>query len=193
MAGEKLRTRSRNSDRAGNTLVGPFRAHLPSTLGKIVELRRVVWRNEPAVISADILDPDAAMLHDAYEANAQHWIFTLEESVVAAARLSLSHDEAELPDWDRFHHLLGDIPRPVAMLSRLVVHPTLRDRGLARALTDVRIETARAWGAGSIVSEAAPERARQLRELGFDERGQTPSQPWDLAPFTLMVLACQNP
>jgi GNAT superfamily N-acetyltransferase len=190
VAGAELGARFRARKGDERAWLGPFRAYLPSTLAKIVELRQLVWTREPDVISAQLLDPNATMLQDAYEADGLHWVVTLDDAVVAAARLSLHHDETKLPDWERFQHLAADLPKPVAMLSRLVVHPAQRREGFARALTAVRIDAARSWGARSILSEAAPERAGQLRSLGFRELGQTPPQPWDVAPFTLMALAC---
>jgi GNAT superfamily N-acetyltransferase len=81
-----------------------------------------------------------------------------------------------------------DLERPIGVLSRLVVHPAFRRAGLARALTDARIEYARSWGARTVLSEAAPDRAAQLLGRGFVDLGQTEPERWEMAPFTLMAL-----
>lgn len=166
----------------------PRRADGPAALEAIVALRALVWRSERDVIDAAKLSPDASLFRDAGDARALHWTIEADGSVVAAARLCLQTDAGDLPGGERFGRLLAGLPTPVALLSRLVVHPAMRRRGLAQALTEVRMEAARSWGARSIVVEASPRRIAPLLALGFVELGLSAAEPFDLAAFTLMAL-----
>lgn len=165
---------------------GPFPVFQPATLEKILELREAVWRNEPSLADAKQLHPDA--LRDEHDVHGLHWIITVEGAIVAAARLCIHHDAKELPYQDGFHHLIANIPTPIASLNRMVVLPSMRRLGLTRPLTDVRIAAARSKGAKSIIVEAAPNRMPPFRELGFVELGRSKGEPYDLVPFTLMYL-----
>jgi hypothetical protein len=163
---------------------GPFPVFQPSTLEKIFELRESVWRNEPSLADVNQLHPDA--LRDAHDVHGLHWVITVEGLIIAAARLCIHHNPIELPYQDGFHHLIPNIPAPIASLNRLVVRPLMRRQGLSRPLTDVRIAAARSKGARSLIVEASPNRMPPLRDLGFVELGRSKGEPYDLVPFTLM-------
>jgi GNAT superfamily N-acetyltransferase len=166
--------------------MGPIPVFEASTLEQIFEFRESIWRNEPTIIDAHKLD--ASSLRDGHDAHGLHWIITVKQSIVAAARLCIHHSARDLPYFDGFHHLRVDIPGPFASLNRLVVHPSMRRRGLSRALTNVRIDAARSKGAKTIIVEAAPDRVPGLREFGFVELGHSEALPWELVRFTLMYL-----
>jgi GNAT superfamily N-acetyltransferase len=165
---------------------GPFPVFQPSTLEKIFDLRESVWRNEPSLADVNQLHPEA--LRDDHDVHGYHWIITVGGSIVAAARTCIHHDSKELPYQNGFHHLIADIPTPIASLNRMVVLPAMRRQGLTRPLTDVRIAMARAMGARSLIVEAAPNRIPPFRDLGFVELGRSKGEPYDLVPFTLMYL-----
>jgi GNAT superfamily N-acetyltransferase len=178
-----------SADRTGTleqSWMGPIPVFEPSTLEQIFEFRESIWRNEPNFIDVHKWDP--ASLRDAHDVHGLHWIITVKKLIVAAARLCIHHDARDLPDFDAFHHLIANIPAPFASLNRLVVHPSMRRRGLSRALTNVRIDAARSQGAKTIIVEAAPDRVPGLREFGFVELGYSAALPWELVPFTLMHL-----
>ena len=163
---------------------GPFALGEPSRLDEIIGLREAVWRNEPSLADAKQLDP--AALRDAHDHHGHHWFITVEGSIVAAARVCIHDEPAQLPYQDGFHHLIRDLPTPIASLNRMVVRPFMRRQGLSHALTEVRIAAARARGAKSIIVEAAPNRMPPFRDLGFVELGRSKGEPYDLVPFTLM-------
>jgi GNAT superfamily N-acetyltransferase len=171
---------------AAPSWTGPLLVSDAATMEKIYALREAVWRSEESLV--DALGLAAAMLRDAHDAHGLHWVVAIDGSLVAAARLCIHHDKSELPYQEGFRHLIEDLPAPVASLNRLVVHPSMRRKGLSRAITAPRIEAARAHGARSIVVEAAPNRIPGLRALGFVERGYSLGQPGDLVRFTLMTL-----
>jgi predicted GNAT family N-acyltransferase len=155
-------------------------------LYEIIKLREAVWHNEPSLADAKQLDP--AALRDDHDLHGHHWVITVEGAIVAAARVCIHEKTADLPYQDGFHHLIRDIPAPIASLNRMVVRPFMRRQGLSRPLTEVRIAAARARGARSMIVEAAPNRMPPLRDLGFVELGLSKGEPYDLVPFTLMYL-----
>lgn len=166
---------------------GPFLVADAATLEKVFALREAVWRNERDVLDAGGLA--AALARDAHDAHGLHWVIECEGALVAAARLCIHGDKGDLPFSDGFRHLIEGLPVPVASFNRLVVHPAMRRKGLARALTLPRIEAARERGARAIVVEVAPGRVPGLRKLGFVARGYSLGQPGDRVRFTLMTLA----
>jgi GNAT superfamily N-acetyltransferase len=173
-------------DAGGETWGAPIPVSGAPALEQIHEFRESVWRDEQGLADTKTFDP--ASLRDPHDDHGLHWIITAGPSIVASARLCIHHHGGELPAFDRMHRLLEDVLGPFASLNQLVVHPSLRRQGLSRALTDVRILAARAMGARTMLSEAAPNRVLGLRELGFAQLGQTEKLPWDLVPFTLMAL-----
>jgi len=167
---------------------GPFSVSDPSTLRKIFELREAIWRSELSLVDVGLLDPDAAMLRDAHEGRALHWVIMVDGAIVAAARLCIRRDATDLPYTDGIQQMIVGIPGPLAALDRLVIHPSMRRQDLSRVLTDVRIRAARSQGVRSMIVEAAPNRVPPLLDLGFVDLGPAPGEPWDLVPFRLLVL-----
>jgi GNAT superfamily N-acetyltransferase len=118
-------------------------------------------------------------LEDGFDEDAWCWIIRMEDQVVAAARLTIHEDLTNVPDAHLFRHLISPIPEPVAYISRLVVHPAVRGRGLTRTLDELRIEAALEIGCRSMVVVWNPKsgvrRKQQLMELGFGSAdGETP-------------------
>jgi GNAT superfamily N-acetyltransferase len=172
----------------GCAWAGPFAITTQAMFDQIVELRRLVWCSEPGLINARSYDPEPGWLQDDHDRHGQHWVMTSGDTVVAAARVCVHDIAVELPDWERCPAELLDLQGPVASLNRMVVHPAMRRLGLSSALTTVRLEAARSQGARSVVVEAAPSRVAPLRALGFIELGRTRAEPWDLAPYVMLIL-----
>ena len=165
---------------------GPLLVSEPSDLAKIHELRQSVWQSEPELFDYYKVDPST--LRDDHDGHGYHWIITVKGSVVAAARLCIHADAGELPYQQGFSHLITDIPRPIASLNRMVVHPSMRRQGVTRPLTEARIAAARAKGARSMIVEAVPNRLQPLLDLGFTELGLTEGTRENAVYFTLMYL-----
>lgn len=172
----------------GRSWSGPFQVFQPESLEEIFALRRSVWRNEPDLVDADRLDPHATMLRDDHEGHGLHWVVTAHGSIVAAARLCLHENLGALDYPEGLLRRLADFPAPFAILNRLVVHPSMRRQGLSRALTDVRVATARARGVRSLIVEAGPNLISPFRARGFVELGVAPAEPWERVDFALMAL-----
>ena len=184
-AGKLGTTHQINSGAANQAWAGPFPVCNPSTVEKILQLRELVYRSEPSLVNLCLLN--SATFRDTHDAHADHWIITVEESIVAAARLCIHCDAGDLPNQDLYHHMIAGIPVPIASLNRMVVHPSMRRQGLSRALTAARIKAARSRGARSMIVEAAPNRIPPLWDLGFRELGHTVGEPY-LVRFSLMYL-----
>jgi GNAT superfamily N-acetyltransferase len=153
----------------------PLREIDPKTeaavLEEIVALRLRVWAAQvPFVLSRDdLLDP--------FDPVARHWVAFHNDRVVGAARLSIHDRLGDVPEADCLIGVYPDEPSaPIGFLSRLVVAPEQRRRGLGRQLDEIRIEAAVQAGCRSLlalvfdVSGAA--RVDQFVARGFTVRGR---------------------
>jgi len=81
---------------------------------------------------------DGSSLDD-HECHARHWaVLDSYGNPVAAARLCVHQQFADLPQQPFYAGLDFDPTGPIAALTRLVVLPAFRGRGLALALDEVR-------------------------------------------------------
>ena len=125
-------------------------------------LRRVCW---PELCNS------GHSLDDEFDELALHW--TLFDSyLVAAARLTIHTDLKVIPEQHLFAEIRSEnLPRPIAYISRLVVHPCARGQGIAGKLDNLRISVAREMGCKSMICNWTPmsglHRKRQLLQLGF--------------------------
>lgn len=101
------------------------------------------------------------------------------DRIVASARLTVHARLDEAPDAPVYAGVLTEPPlAPIAVLSRLVVHPDHRRMGYGTALDQYRIERARELGCRTIVgSSSAPRRIAQLEALGFHVAGRQNHNP----------------
>jgi GNAT superfamily N-acetyltransferase len=138
---------------------------------EIVRLRARVWTAQvpfPLTLE-DLADP--------FDRVARHWAILDEDQLVAAARLSIHDRMEDVPEADCLHGVFpGSPPGPIAFLSRLVVAPEYRGRGLGRRLDEIRIRFAEQAGCRlllALVFDASGEaRIAQLCALGFTVRGR---------------------
>jgi GNAT superfamily N-acetyltransferase len=167
---------------------GPFQVDQAVDLEKIRALREFVWRNETDLVDLIHFNPQAERISDGRDADGLHWVITSADDIVAAARLSVALDPADLPGWRRFGHLVPQVAGPVAALNRMVVHQRMRRQGLSRVLTEVRLAAARDAGVTMVFVDAVPNRLRPLQDLGFVDLGRTTPEPYDLVPVILLAL-----
>jgi len=136
----------------------------PRILARIYRLRVEAWRTK-LDLAADVTE-----WRDSFESDARHWAFFDGERPVAAARLTISRTLADVPDAAVYEGILpAALPGPIASLTRLVVHPQYRGRGLARPLDEVRIAAAEAARCSCVIGAThEPRRVLQLQAQGFE-------------------------
>lgn len=155
------------------------------TLLQIQDLRRRAW-------SANGEVPDFIarqnILTDVHDVNGMHWAIFHEGPPIAAARMSIHDDVTDSPDpeaLDGYEHLIG---LPMAAVSRLVVDPNFRGRGLPEALRSERIKLAIRRGCRSIVGVAEENSVMHAMEaLGFVRLGPTKIRYLSYAPSIVLL------
>jgi GNAT superfamily N-acetyltransferase len=133
-------------------------------LAKIGRLRIEAWETETARAA------EQSVWVDECDRVAWHWVVFRDGLAVAAARLSLHGELAEMPESECYEGVFSAPPKtPIASLNRLVVHPSARGSGISRRLDLIRLEAAERLGARvAILSTASgPRRLAQLLGLGF--------------------------
>jgi GNAT superfamily N-acetyltransferase len=135
---------------------------------------------------------------DPFDEVARHWVVLSGEEPVAAARLSVHHTMAEVPDSEVFTPIFREPPpSPIASLNRLVVSPAYRGKGMSTWLDEVRLEAAEAMGCTCAVGATASgdRRVQQLIKVGFMVlgRGNRSSYPILAHLGPQLVLVCPLP
>ena len=142
-----------------------------SLLDSVIDLRVQCWAPQTPVplTRDDLVDPTDEI--------ARHWVAIADGKLVGAARLSTHDSLDDMPDTACMLGVFTDPPpSPIGFLSRLVVAPAYRRRGLGSMLDEIRIRAAEQSGCRSLlglVFEASGEaRLSQLIALGFAVRGR---------------------
>ena len=140
-------------------------------LRQVGVLRAAVWGAEECFNPAVLRD---GMWLDEWDGTARQWAFLDGDAMVAAARLSIHEDLSTLPCGAEFRPYLGAMLAPCGYVSRLVVHPDYRGRGLAAFLDIHRLRAAREAGCRSVAALPVPWRTGQLRRQGYVTLGPSP-------------------
>lgn len=163
----------------------PIMVSARDTLLQIQDLRRRAW-------SANGEIPDFIarqdILNDEHDVKGMHWAVIHEGHPIAAARMGIHDDVTASPDpeaLDGYEHL---IDLPMASVTRLVVDPKFRGRGLPEVLRKVRIELAIERNCRSIVGVAEEESVmRSMEALGFVRLGPTKIRYLSYAPSIVLL------
>ena len=157
---------------------------------EIVRLRQRVWSLQmPMELTADDLI-------DRFDPIARHWAVMVDDQPVAAARLSL-HDRLEdVPEAECLAGVFAaEPPAPIGFLSRLVVSPEYRGRGLSRQLDEIRMHCAEEADCRSLLAivydVSGESRRNRFLSYGFhvQGRGQRDTHPkfsWLPGPVVVM-------
>jgi GNAT superfamily N-acetyltransferase len=143
----------------------------PTLLDAVTALRLNCW----AAMSPVPLTLDDVV--DNHEAMARHWIAVADNEVIGAARLTI-HDVLDaIPEAVCLSGVFAEHPpAPIGFLSRLVVAPACRRRGVGRGLDEARIGAALAEGCRTLLAlvfdVSGEARAAQLVSHGFVIRGR---------------------
>lgn len=172
------------------TFSEPIEVDDSATLSNIFRFREKVWRQEAVELKSGLCASEG--IKDEHDHHAHHWIITLGDEIVAAARLCIHRCLNELPDAEESLQVEEDIASPIASLNRLVVATEARRHGLARVLDNVRIQRARDLGAATVVGTPMPWRVESLRRLGFQVVGLEKNAIWGDGDLPFMVLRLQT-
>jgi GNAT superfamily N-acetyltransferase len=163
----------------------PILVNDSDTLLQIQDLRRRAW-------SANGEIPDFIarqdILNDEHDVNGMHWAIFHNGRPIAAARMSIHDEVTASPDpeaLDGYEHL---IDLPMASVTRLVVDPDFRGRGLPEALRTVRIALAVERKCKSIIGVAEEESVmRSMEARGFIRLGPTKLRYLSYAPSIVLL------
>jgi predicted GNAT family N-acyltransferase len=110
-----------------------------SRLKEIYELRVDVWeRSGNCEFVNRALYPNG--WSDELDKTALHWVITnVRDEIIAAARLNIFNSLDDFPYYSSMKHLPFPAAMPFAFLSRLIVHPDYRQKGLSRKLAYSRM------------------------------------------------------
>lgn len=110
-----------------------------SRLNEIYELRVDVWeRSGNCEFVNRALYPNG--WSDELDKTALHWVITIaRDEIIAAARLNIFNSLDDFPYYASVKHLPFPADMPFAFLSRLIVHPDYRQKGLSRKLAFSRM------------------------------------------------------
>jgi GNAT superfamily N-acetyltransferase len=153
-------------------------------VARTFSLRFEVW-NAETTLRPQVREQQ--LIADEHDARARHWAAFCGDEVVAAARMCIHQNQAESPDAPAFSEIC--LPVPVATVNRLVVHPSLRNRGLGSKLCKFRIEAAKQDGAKCVVGTFTEERIASLEKFGFRLTGHrwTPNHAESLVAYAMVL------
>jgi N-acetylglutamate synthase-like GNAT family acetyltransferase len=118
----------------------------PPLLEDVFALRILAWRSQVG-IPANI-----SQWKDELDGVSRHWAILRRSKPIAAARLSMHATIDDVPDAEVYAGMALDLPGPIASISRCVVHPDFRGRGLSDLLDAARLAAARQSGCRSVLA-----------------------------------------
>lgn len=141
---------------------------------RIGELRYQVWLEEKATLGS-LASRGRWVEH--FDIDATHFIAIIDDSIVAASRITFHDNFGEVPDYEEYRDMNLDLPGPIASFNRLVVRRDFRGKGLSSLMDRVRLNEAfRHAVACTLANGVGTQRKGSLLKLGFQFRGLTPKQ-----------------
>lgn len=179
---------------SSDSLVGYKLVRSPSRelLAEVYELRARAWKARTSRFPSAVVS-----WSDAFDASSMHFVACAADgSAAGAARLTLTDAIHYGPDFETYGQIDDDsIEKPLGFISRLVVCPNHRGKGLSQALDDARIKQARLLGCKTILANtrAGERRIHQLESYGFKRlyvaTTQAPGPLANVAVPTVLLLA----
>jgi GNAT superfamily N-acetyltransferase len=133
-------------------------------LDEIGMLRVHVWEASGVELNLPLVR--GRWLDEADQA-ARHFAVRHDGKIVAASRLNLYREFAEIPDAEWYASMTALPSFPIAEITRLVVYPEYQHQGLGKALDEECIATARNWSAGCVFCDVPEYRISSLTRRGF--------------------------
>lgn len=170
---------------------GPFLLEDYNRLKEIQDLRVLCWdtatnltMQEKSILSK--------ILNDELDLKSHHWYYSFDNKIVASARLSKVFDYSTLPYPEIFKFFTLPVERPFYLISRLVVHPDFRSKGLTRELDLVRMnyinDNPEKWA----MATSEYRRKIKLEKHGFISLGLIPynnhTYPFEHSYFMINIL-----
>jgi GNAT superfamily N-acetyltransferase len=111
----------------------------PAVLHQVGRLRMLAWEADGELPS---FAPNAKVWLDEHDSHAVNWVVLCGGLPVAAARLCVHKRVCDLPDLASLVGYEDSLVAPIAALTRLVVSPAFRGRGLSKELDGTRLAAA---------------------------------------------------
>lgn len=142
-----------------------------------------VWSYEQKVKGdVQMLKPAVVSVADPLDHSAVHVLVNEGPKLVGYGRLSLFENDAnQIPSEVPLDHLNTKLKQSYAYISRLVIHPAARGRGLATLIDETRISIAKAYGVEVVLGCAVGDiRQQSLEKVGFSTASLMPNfqNPW---------------
>ncbi|MDH3704940.1 MAG: hypothetical protein OES57_02670 [Acidimicrobiia bacterium] len=139
-------------------------------LDSIGELRVAAW--SPVVGAAQARE---RFYRDDYDKQSMHFCVhhSADRRLLAAGRLTVCQDPAELPERDSFGSYAPQMCTPLGIAGRLVVHPAGQGAGLAEQIIVGRLEHAAGLGLVEVWSETRRHKARGFLRHGYERVGSS--------------------
>lgn len=130
-------------------------------------IRRLAWQEKYPEYAKGV-----STWIDEHDNDAHHFIVYADGRPIAVSRLSIVSDPEDLKRHLVFPDIEKTITRsffPIALFTRLAVHPEFRGHGIARLLDEKRLESARKLNAttGLVEIHSKSKRIEALNSLGF--------------------------
>ena len=174
VTGESCRTRIYEGVSCGvgklssDTVIGYKLVRSPSIelLTEVFELRARAWKARTSKFPSAV-----DSWSDAFDPGSMHFVAcSADGSAAGAARITVTDAIHHGPDFETYGQLDDDsLEKPLGFISRLVVCPNHKGKGLSHALDEARIEQARFLGCKTILANtgAGERRIQQLESYGF--------------------------
>mgnify|MGYP006423534257 CR=1 FL=1 len=161
-----------------------------SLLPQVYRLRVEAWKQSKYGF---LVDPERfpTGMHDEFDATATHWIARDGERLVGSGRVNILKGLDDLcgDEAKAFKDYIGEGHTRIGLLSRLVIHPDYRFRGLSREFDVLRLRYLKEQGVRMVIGYANPERLQRLNQYGFIELGPiTVSVAGKFEPYTYTVI-----
>ncbi len=162
-----------------------LRIEYPEFMEEIGKLRVEAWKDIEGM-NQDLMAKGCWI--DDTDADAIHWVIFSGKKLVGSARMTVHEKVGDLPYGDLIKkYPLDELVPPVSSINRLVIHSDYMNKGLARKMDEIRINTAKEMGVKYIIAQPVSWRIDALKKQGFKYIGPI-GQPFEAPGLTLTLM-----